>query len=139
MSSIFSKIYNGEIPGHFVAKNNEFFAILDISPLAIGHVLVVPVKEIDYLFDLEPEFLARYMQFSQQVAKAIMQVIDCKRIGVAVIGLEVPHAHIHLVPINGVGDINFEKPKLTPSESTMTETCRLISEAFTSLDQGSEI
>jgi len=111
MSSIFSKIYNGEIPGHFVAKNNEFFAFLDISPLAIGHVLVVPVKEIDYLFDLEPEFLARYMQFSQQVAKAIMQVIDCKRIGVAVIGLEVPHAHIHLVPINGVGDINFEKPK----------------------------
>lgn len=139
MASIFSKIYNAEIPGYFVAKNEEFFAILDISPLTIGHVLVIPIEETDYLFDLDPSILARYMQFAQKVAKAIESVIECKRVGVAVIGLEVPHAHIHLVPINGVGDINFEKPKLSPSAEVMQETCKAISEAFTSLDQDSEI
>jgi histidine triad (HIT) family protein len=139
MASIFSKIYNAEIPGYFVAKNEEFFAILDISPLTIGHVLVIPIKETDYLFDLDPLILARYMQFTQKVAKAIESVIECKRVGVAVIGLEVPHAHIHLVPINGVGDINFEKPKLSPSSEVMQETCKAISEAFISLDQDSEI
>lgn len=134
MASIFSRIYNGEIPGYFVARNEEFFAILDINPLTMGHVLVIPIVEADYLFDLDAEFLARYMAFTQKIAKAIKAVIDCKRVGVAVIGLEVPHAHIHLVPINHVGDMNFEKAKLSPGESEMKNTCELIAQAFTSLD-----
>lgn len=138
MSSIFSRIYSGEIPGHFIAKNDEFFAILDISPLTVGHVLVIPTQEIDYLFDLEAAFIGRYMQFTQKVAKAIEEVIDCKRIGVAVIGLEVPHAHIHLVPINEVGDINFSKPKLSLSPELMEKTRAAIAAAFTSRDQDSE-
>ena len=134
MSSIFSRIYNGEIPGYFIARNEEFFAILDINPLNMGHVLVIPIVETDYLFDLDAEFLARYMAFTQKIAKAIKAVIDCKRVGVAVIGLEVPHAHIHLVPIKHVGDINFEKAKLSPGENEMKNTCELIAQAFTSLD-----
>jgi len=138
MASIFSRIYAGEIPGYFIAKNDDFFAILDISPLAIGHVLVIPVEETDYIFDLDPSLLSKYMQFTQRVAKAIEAVIECKRIGVAVIGLEVPHAHIHLVPINGAGDINFERPKLSLPAETMKATCKAISEAFISLGQDSE-
>jgi histidine triad (HIT) family protein len=130
MASIFSKILAGEIPGHFVARNEEFFAILDINPLREGHVLVIPVKEIDYLFDLDDEVLGRYMAFSKRVAGAIEKVIECKRIGVAVIGLEVPHAHIHLVPIDHVGDIDFTQPKLSPTTEQLSETGKRIREAF---------
>jgi histidine triad (HIT) family protein len=130
MASIFSKILAGEIPGHFVARNEEFFAILDINPLREGHVLVIPVKEIDYLFDLDDEILGRYMAFSKRVAGAIEKVIECKRIGVAVIGLEVPHAHIHLVPIDHVGDIDFTQPKLSPTTEQLSETGKRIREAF---------
>jgi histidine triad (HIT) family protein len=130
MASIFSKILAGEIPGHFVARNEEFFAILDINPLREGHVLVIPVKEIDYLFDLDNEVLGRYMAFSKRVAGAIEKVIECKRIGVAVIGLEVPHAHIHLVPIDHVGDIDFTQPKLSPTTEQLSETGKRIREAF---------
>ena len=133
MPSIFTRIFQGEIFGLFVAKTDEFFAILDINPLNAGHVLVIPVQETDYLFDLEPEFLGRYMQFAQKVAKAIESVVTCERIGVAVIGLEVPHAHIHLIPINHVGDINFGKPKLEMSAEEMESLRARISDAFTSL------
>ena len=137
MASIFSRIHQGEIPGLFVARGDEFFAILDISPLNRGHVLVIPVKEVNYIFDLEPGLLGRYMQYTQKVAKAIELVVPCKRIGVAVIGLEVPHAHIHLVPIDHVGDINFSKPKLSLPKEEMEDLRAKISSAFTSLDQDS--
>ncbi|MEQ9188182.1 MAG: HIT family protein [Cryomorphaceae bacterium] len=137
MASVFTRIFKGEIPGKFVARNEEFFAILDINPLNRGHVLVIPVEETDYLFDLEPSFLGRYMQFSQRVAKAIELVVSCERIGVAVIGLEVPHAHIHLIPIDTVGDINFAKPKLTLDEAELEELRARISQAFISLDRDS--
>ncbi len=130
MPSIFSKILSGDIPGHFVAKNDQFFAILDINPLREGHVLVIPNQEIDYLFDIDEELLASYMAFTKRVAKAIEKVVPCKRIGIAVIGLEVPHAHIHLVPINHVGDIDFTQPKLAPSQEQLAEMAALIGSVF---------
>ncbi|MEL6942198.1 MAG: HIT family protein [Bacteroidota bacterium] len=119
MPSIFTKIINGEIPSHKVAETEDYLAFLDIFPLAKGHTLVIPKQEVDYIFDLEDEVLSGLMTFSKKVAKAIEQVIDCERIGVAVIGLEVPHAHIHLVPINHVGDIDFSKPKLKLSQEEL--------------------
>jgi len=112
MSSIFSKIIAGEIPSYRIYEDERFYAFLDINPLAKGHTLVVPKVETDYLFDLEDDLLAAMMIFAKKVAKAIDQTIDCKRVGVAVLGLEVPHAHIHLVPINGLHDIEFSRPKL---------------------------
>jgi histidine triad (HIT) family protein len=130
MPSIFSRIANREIPGHFVAQNQDFIAILDINPLAMGHTLVIPRKEINYIFDLENEILARYLIFSKRVASAIESVVPCKRIGMAVIGLEVPHAHIHLVPLNNVSDINFERPKLNPTQAELTDLCGKIAAAF---------
>ena len=102
MASIFSKIISGEIPSYKIAENEKFFAFLDIMPLAIGHTLVVPKKEIDYIFDLPENLLAEMMLFSKSVAKKIEKSIECDRIGVSVIGLEVPHAHIHLIPINSI-------------------------------------
>jgi histidine triad (HIT) family protein len=118
MSSIFTKIIKGEIPSYKIAEDNNYFAFLDINPLARGHTLVIPKKEIDYIFDVEDELLKGMMVFAKKVALAIENVTDCKRIGVAVLGLEVPHVHIHLVPINGIYDIDFSKPKLkfTPQE-----------------------
>lgn len=130
MSSVFSKILAGDIPGYFVAKEEEFFAILDINPLKTGHVLVIPVVEVDYIYDLPNDVLGRYIQFTQRVAKAIKKVIPCKRIGTAVIGLEVPHAHIHLVPMDSIGDINFSSPKLNPDPSSLLKTAEAISKAF---------
>ena len=130
MASIFSKILSREIPGYFVAESDEFFAILDINPLAKGHVLVIPKIEIDYIFDLEPEILSEYLIFSKKVAKAIEKVIPCERIGVSVIGLEVPHAHIHLVPINSISDLDFTQPKLSFSPEEFEETRSKIAEAF---------
>ena len=112
MSSIFSKIVSGDIHAFSVAESKKNLAFLDIFPLAYGHVLVIPKKETDYLFDIASDEYLELFRFAQKVAKAMDKVIVCKRIGVAVIGLEVPHAHIHLVPINGVSDINFERPKL---------------------------
>ena len=112
MSSIFSKIITGEIPSYKVAEDERFLAFLDIFPLAKGHLLVIPKKETDYIFDLESEEYLGLWQFTQLVAKAMDQVFDCDRIGVAVIGLEVPHTHIHLVPLKNMTNINFEKPKL---------------------------
>ena len=112
MASIFSKIAQGEIPSYKVAENERYFAFLDINPLVKGHVLVIPKEETDYLFDLSDDMLSGIMVFAKQVAKAIQKAIPCKRVGVAVIGLEVPHAHIHLVPLQCMQDIDFGRPKL---------------------------
>ena len=113
MATLFSKIVLGEIPCFKVAESNDFLAFLDIQPLAIGHVLVIPKIEVDYLFDIDDDLLAKMIVFSKDVANKIKKVIPCKKVGVAVIGLEVPHAHIHLVPINSISDINFSSPKLS--------------------------
>jgi histidine triad (HIT) family protein len=122
MASIFSKIIAGDIPCHRIAENDEFLAFLDISPLAEGHTLVIPKNEVDYFFDLDAELLARINLFARDVAQKIEAAIPCKRVGVAVIGLEVPHAHMHLIPLQNVSDINFERPKLsfTPEELAAT-------------------
>lgn len=126
MSSIFSKIVNNEIPSFKVAEDNNYLAFLDAFPLAYGHVLVIPKKETDYIFDLESEEYIGLWKFSQMVAKAMDKVLNCERIGVTVIGLEVPHAHIHLVPINRVSDINFEREKRNFSEEKMREIAQKI-------------
>lgn len=126
MATIFSKIISGEIPAHVISENEKFLAFLDISPLAKGHTLVIPKKEVDYIFDVEDALLAEMMIFAKGVAKKIKRHIDCKRIGVAVIGLEVAHAHIHLVPINSVSDIDFSRAKLTPTQEELAETAKLI-------------
>jgi len=128
--TIFSKIIAGEIPSYKVAESADFYAFLDIYPLAKGHVLVVPKKEEDYLFDLDDKTLGDIMVFSKRVANAMKKAIPCKRIGVAVIGLEVPHAHIHLIPIIKESDIHFNKPKqkLTPKE--FKEIATAIAENF---------
>ena len=126
MPSIFSKIIAGEIPCHKVADNEHCFAFMDIMPLAKGHVLVVPKVEVDRYFDLDEEVLAELSVFSKQIARAIESAVPCKRVGVAVIGLEVPHAHIHLIPLNSVEDINFERPKLDMSSEELSEIASLI-------------
>jgi len=112
MASIFTKIINREIPGYIVAEDDRFIAFLDVMPLVEGHTLIVPKTEIDYIFDLDEATLADLMIFAKKVAVGLKKVVPCKRIGVAVIGLEVPHTHIHLVPMNTMGDINFTKAKL---------------------------
>jgi histidine triad (HIT) family protein len=126
MSSIFSKIVQGEIPCHKIAEDDQFLAFLDVMPLVEGHTLVIPKQEIDYIFDLDPEVLADLMKFAQRIAPAIKKAIPCKRIGVAVIGLEVPHAHVHLVPLNRMLDINFSQEKLKPSQESLAKTAELI-------------
>ncbi|MHC1778206.1 MAG: HIT family protein [Lentimicrobium sp.] len=112
MASIFSRIVSGEIPAYKVAENNDFLAFLDINPLAEGHTLVIPKKEIDYIFDIDDPLYADYFVFAKKIAKAIGSIIPCTKVGIAVIGLEVAHAHIHLIPINSIYDIDFSKPKL---------------------------
>ena len=107
MASIFTKIINGEIPCYKIAENDRYFAFLDIRPLRKGHTLVIPKREVDYIFDLEDGELSGLMAFAKKIAKAIEKVVPCERIGVSVIGLEVPHAHVHLVPIRSVSDLNF--------------------------------
>ena len=121
MSSVFSKIVSGEISAHKVAETSEYLAFLDVNPLTIGHVLVIPKTEVDYIFDLDDEHYAGLMIFAKIIAKALKKAIPCKRIGVTVIGLEVPHAHIHLIPINGIADMNFSLPKLKPSEQELSD------------------
>lgn len=128
MSTIFTRIINGEIPCHKVAEDDQFIAFLDIMPLKKGHVLVIPKKEVDYIFDMENDLLGDMMVFSKQVAAKIKKVILCKKIGVTVIGLEVPHAHIHLIPINTVSDMDFSKPKLTLDQSELAAIAQQISE-----------
>lgn len=129
MATIFTRIINGEIPCYKVAENDRFLAFLDIMPLTKGHVLIIPKIEVDYLFDMEDELLSDMMVFAKQVARKMKLVLPCRRIGVTVIGLEVPHAHIHLIPINGVSDMDFSKPKLQPSQSELAEVAQKIVEA----------
>lgn len=127
MPTIFSKIVSGEIPCHKVAENQQFLAFLDVFPLVEGHVLVIPKKETDYLFDMADAEYLDLMAFAKMVATGLKKAIPCKKIGVAVIGLEVAHAHIHLVPINDVGDLNFSKEKLKIPQSKLEETAKKIS------------
>jgi len=128
MASIFTRIVNGEIPSYKVAEDKDFYAFLDISPLAKGHTLVIPKKEVDYIFDLDDDLYSRMNLFAKKVARAIEKSVTCKRIGVAVIGLEVPHAHIHLVPLNDIGDLNFANPKLKLSPDEFRELAGKISD-----------
>ena len=126
MSTLFSKIVKGEIPCHKVAENDQFLAFLDIMPLVKGHVLVIPKRAEDYIFDLEDEELAAMMVFAKIVASKMKIVLPCRKIGVTVIGLEVPHAHIHLIPINGIADMDFSREKLSFSAEELAETASLI-------------
>jgi histidine triad (HIT) family protein len=130
MASIFTKIINGEIPCYKIAEDDRFFAFLDINPLAKGHTLVVPKQETDYLFDLEDELLGAMNIFAKKIAIAQKQVIDCKRVGVAVLGLEVPHAHIHLIPMNSEADVNFRNPKLKLEASEFEAIASTIQDAL---------
>lgn len=130
MTSIFSKIANGEIPCYKVAEDERFLAFLDIFPLVAGHVLVIPKAETDYLFDLDDSNFGGLMLFSKRVALALKKAIPCKKVGLAVLGLEVPHAHIHLVPLNSESDINFSKPKLKLTEEEFTHIAEKIAREF---------
>lgn len=130
MASIFSRIIKGEIPCYKIAENENYFAFLDINPLKKGHALVVPKKEVDYIFDIDDDLLGGMLVFSKKVAKAIEKTVPCKRIGVAILGLEVPHAHIHLVPLQGGNDIDFSKPKLNLSKEEFEELAAKISANF---------
>jgi len=129
MPTIFSRIVAGEIPSYKIYEDERYYAFLDIHPLARGHTLVIPKVETDYLFDLEDDLLGGMMVIAKKVARAIDKTMDCKRVGIAVLGLEVPHAHIHLIPINSLYDIEFSKPKLSFSEEEFRTTARLISGA----------
>lgn len=126
--SIFSKIIAGEIPSYKIAESDRFFAFLDIFPLVEGHVLVVPKIEIDKFFDVADEYLAELLQFAKPIAKAMEAAFDCNRVGIATIGLEVPHAHLHLVPINSADDLNFTRPKLKFTDEQMKATQQKILE-----------
>jgi histidine triad (HIT) family protein len=127
MSSIFTKIIRGEIPSYKIAEDENYYAFLDINPLSKGHTLVVPKKEVDYIFDVDDQTLGGMMIFAKKVAKAIEKVVPCKRIGLTVIGLEVPHAHIHLVPINDIHEMEFSKPKLKLGQEEFIELAASIS------------
>jgi histidine triad (HIT) family protein len=126
MASIFTRIIKGEIPSYKIAESDNCYAFLDISPLAKGHTLVIPKKEVDYIFNLDDDLHKELWHFSKLISKAIEKGVTCKRIGVAVIGLEVPHAHIHLIPINKVSDMNFALPKLSFSNEEMEVTADAI-------------
>ncbi len=130
MASIFSRIVAGEIPSYKIAENEHYYAFLDINPVVKGHTLVIPKKEIDDFFDLEDDLLGGLIVFAKRVAKAIEKTIPCNRVGVAVIGLEVPHAHIHLAPINTMNDINFARPKLKLSQTEFADIAQRISANF---------
>ena len=126
MATIFTRIVEGEIPCYKVAESEKFFAFLDINPLAKGHTLVIPKKEGDYIFDIEDEDYAEYMLFVKQVALALKKAVPCKRVGVAVLGMEVPHTHVHLVPMNSEGDMSFTKEKMKFSPEEMAEVAAAI-------------
>jgi histidine triad (HIT) family protein len=128
--SIFSKIISGEIPAHKVAETSDFLAFLDINPLVEGHVLVIPKKEVDYIFDIDDETYAGLLIFAKIVAEGVKKAIPCKKVGVSVIGLEVPHAHVHLIPMNAVSDMNFSREKLNPSAEQLAETAQKIRAAL---------
>ncbi len=127
MASIFSKIVSGEIPSYKVAESDEFYAFLDIFPLQVGHTLVIPKKEVDYIFDLSNEEYVNLQLFAKKVAEAIYKAYPCRKVAMAVIGLEVPHAHIHLMPINNEGEIDFKKEKLKLTPEEFSEVAKRIS------------
>ena len=133
MASIFTKIIQREIPAFIVAEDQDNIAILDIHPLVVGHTLVIPKKEVDYYFDLEDQDYISLNTFASKVARAIEIVIPCLRVGVSVIGLEVPHTHVHLIPLNQMDDTNFSRPKLKLSEQEFKDTAQKIRQAFESL------
>ncbi|WP_285009519.1 HIT family protein [Pedobacter faecalis] len=126
MASIFSKIADREIPAHIVAETTEFMAFLDVNPLVMGHVLVIPKKEIDYIFDMDEESYFGLTLFAKIVATGLKEAFPCRKVGVAVIGLEVPHVHIHLIPMNDVSDMNFSRPKLSLSKEELEEAAAKI-------------
>lgn len=126
MASIFTRIINREIPGYIIAEDDRYIAFLDISPLVLGHTLVIPKQEVDYIFNLEDDSLAGLMVFAKKVAKAVEKAVPCKRIGVSVIGLEVPHTHVHIVPMNSADDVNFTRAKLSPSKEALAEVAEKI-------------
>ncbi|MDA3882632.1 MAG: HIT family protein [Bacteroidales bacterium] len=126
MATLFSRIVSGEIQAHKIAENDEFLAFLDINPLVMGHTLVIPKQEIDYILNLDDELLSRLMIFAKEVGLAVEKSVECKRIGIAVIGLEVPHCHIHLVPLKEMDDINFTRPKLQPEQKDLKEMAEKI-------------
>ncbi len=130
MPSIFTRIIQREIPGHIVAENDRFIAFLDIMPLVLGHTLVVPKKEVDYIFDMPDAELADLMVFAKSVAGAVRKAVPCQRIGVSVIGLEVPHTHVHLVPMNSADDVNFTRPKLKPTQEELAAVAEKIRAAL---------
>ncbi len=130
MPGIFSKIIRGEIPCYKIAENQDFFAFLDINPLAKGHTLVIPKKEVDYIFDIDDESHKEFWHFAKRVAAAVKKAVPCRRIGIAVIGLEVPHAHIHLIPMNRVSDMNFASPKLKIASDELEKIAQAIREKF---------
>lgn len=126
MASIFTRIINREIPGYIIAEDDRYIAFLDISPLVLGHTLVIPKQEVDYIFNLEDDALAGLMVFAKKVAKAVEKAVPCKRIGVSVIGLEVPHTHVHIVPMNSADDVNFTRAKLSPSKEALADIAEKI-------------
>ena len=128
MATIFSRIVNGEIPCYKIAEDERFFAFMDINPVAIGHTLVIPKREDDYIFNLDDDEIGAMMVFAKKIAKALEKAVTCKRIGVAVIGLEVPHAHIHLIPISQEGDMDFKKEHVHMSEEEFREVQKRIVE-----------
>lgn len=133
MASIFTKIVNGEIPSYKVAEDENYYAFLDINPLAAGHTLVIPKREVDYIFDLDSEEFKGLWAFAQKVAKAVGEAVPCKRVGVAVLGMEVPHAHIHLVPLQSEADLDFRKEKVQLSKEEFAAVTEKISNAFLNL------
>ncbi len=126
MPTIFTRIINSEIPCYKIAEDDNYFAFLDISPLAKGHTLVIPKQEVDYIFDLDDKTYAGLTAFAKKIAEGIKKTIDCRRVGVAVLGMEVPHAHIHLIPLNKEGDMNFANPKLQLSSEEMADIAERI-------------
>lgn len=130
MSTIFTRIVNGDIPCYKVAENDDYLAFLDINPLKEGHTLVIPKKEVNYIFDVEDELHAGLWNFAKKIGKAIEKVVPCKRIGITVIGLEVPHAHIHLIPLNSMHDMDFRNPKLSFTPEEFTRIAEKISAAI---------
>ena len=130
MATIFTRIANGEIPSYKVAEDDRFYAFLDINPVAKGHTLVIPKNEVDYLFDIDDDLYRDYLLFAKKVAVGLKQAVPCEKVGVAVIGLEVPHAHIHLIPLNSMDDINFSKPKLKFTSEEFRELVLKITESI---------
>ena len=130
MASIFSKIIDGEIPSYKTAEDDDFFAFMDINPLAKGHTLVIPKREVNYILDLDDELHAKLWNFAKKVGKAVEKIVPCKRIGITVIGLEVPHTHIHIIPINTIYDMDFSKEKLKLSQEEFIDLASQISTAY---------